>query len=562
MATQRVSMPDFRKILRLRFESKLSHRKIALSTGVSKGAVQKYLGLFDAAGLSWPLPADLDDVALEAKLFPSVLRTLAKYTLPDNLDIHQALKQKGVTLALLWEEYVECHGLLALRYSAYCERYRQWSKNQALVMRQSHKAGEKAFVDYSGLRLPIHTAGTGEVRDAEIFVMVMGASNLTYAEATWTQRLPDWISSHIRAYEFFGGVPTLTIPDNLRSGVKKADRYEPVLNETYAELAAHYGTAVLPARPYKPRDKAKVEAGVQLVQRWILARLRRRTFFSLAEANEAIRVLLKDLNARRFKKMKEHSRQSLFESLDKPALRPLPATRYELVETLKARVHVDYHLEVDHHLYSVPYTLVGQQLDVRLGARVVDFLLHGKKVASHPRSFNKHKRSTITEHMPLSHRKHMEWSPGRFLNWANQTGPRTRDVVRHLLEDKPHPEHGYRACLGLLGLSRKYTPQRLEAACERALMLRAPNYRSVKSILEKGLDRQLVLYWYQSHGRVVASEYWGKIYLVLDAIRTNRTDGALVRIIAPLSTTEDDAEQQAVGFARALYPLLGRYLPS
>lgn len=514
MATQRISMPDFRQILRLRFESNLSHHKIALSTGVSKGAVQKYLYAFETAGLAWPLPEGMDDTALEAKLFPRAGGGPIKYALPDCPDIHHALKQKGVTLALLWEEYVEANGLLALRYSAYCDRYRQWSKTQAVVMRQSHKAGEKAFVDYSGLKIPIHTAGTGEVRDAEIFVMVLGASNYTYAEATWTQRLPDWIASHIRAYEFFGGVPELTIPDNLRSGVKGADRYEPLLTDTYAEMAAHYGTAVLPARPYKPRDKAKVEAGVQLVQRWILARLRRRTFFSLAEANEAIQGLLVDLNSRRFKKMKEHSRLSLFESLDKPALRPLPAERYVFVQTLRARVHVDYHLEVDQHLYSVPYTLVGQQLDVRLGARVVDFLLHGKKVASHPRSFAKHGRSTITEHMPQSHRKHRDWSPGRFLNWANQKGPRTRDIVRHLLEDKPHPEHGYRACLGLLGLSRKYTPERLEAACERAMALRAPNYRSVKSILETGLDRQKLppheedLFTTPSHGNVRGPDYY------------------------------------------------------
>lgn len=514
MATQRVSMPDFRKILRLRFDSNLSHQKIALSTGVSKGAVQKYLGLFEACGLSWPLPEDLDDVTLALKLFPRAGGGPVKFALPDCPDIHHAMKQKGLTLALLWEEYVEAHGLLALRYSAYCDRYRQWLKKQAVVMRQSHKAGEKGFVDYSGLKVPIHNAMTGEVRDAEVFVMVLGASSCTYAEATWTQQLPDWISSHMRAYEFFGGVPTITIPDNLRSGVTKSDRYEPLLNETYEEMAAHYGTAVLPARPYKPRDKAKVEAGVQLVQRWILARLRKRTFFSLAELNEAIWGLLKDLNNRPFKKMKEHSRRSLFESLEKPALRPLPPQRYELVEMLKARVHVDYHLTVDKHLYSVPYTMVGQQLDVRLGAQLVDFLLNGKKVASHPRSFIKHGRSTKEEHMPASHRKHMEWSPGRFLTWGNEVGPRTRDVVRHLLEDKPHPEHGYRACLGLLGLSKKYTPSRLEAACERALGLRAPNYRSVKNILATGLDRQVLrrkedeLFSIPDHGNLRGPHYY------------------------------------------------------
>jgi transposase len=514
MATQRVSMPDFRKILRLRFDSKLSHRQIALSTGVSKGAVQKYLCLFETAGLAWPLPDEVDDATLAAKLCPKVGGGVLKYAMPDCLGISQAIKEPGVTLALLWEEYVEAHGLLAFRYSAFCQRYRQWSKRQATVMRQVHKAGEKAFVDYSGVLLPIHNAATGEVRDAQIFVMVMGASNYTFAEATWTQRLPDWIASHVRAYRFFGAVPTLTIPDNLRSGVKSADRYEPLLNETYEEMAAHYGTAVLPARPYKPRDKAKVEAGVQLVQRWILARLRKRTFFSLAEANAAMAELLKDLNNRPFKKMPEHSRLTLFQSLDRPAMRTLPAEDYVFMESLKARVHMDYHLEVDHHLYSVPYTLVGQQLDVRLGARVVDFLLHGKKVASHPRSFIKHGRTTATAHMPQAHRKHMDWTPGRLLSWGNQMGPRTRDVVRHLLENRPHPEHGYRSCLGLLRLEKKYTAPRLEAACERALALRAANYRSVKNILATGLDRQELprkeeeLFTIPDHGNVRGPHYY------------------------------------------------------
>lgn len=486
-------MPNIRKLLRLRYDVGLSLDKIAKTTPLSKGTVVNYLRLAQQAGLTWPLPEEMDDQALEKKLYPQPVGHSSELEPLDFPTIEKELRQKGVTLALLHEEYQQTQGpLFTYKYSAFCEKYRQWKKVQCLVMRQNHKAGDKGFVDYSGSRVPIYTMGSEEIRWAEIFVMTLGASSKTYAEATWTQKLHDWISSHIRAYEYFGGVPALTVPDCLKSAVSTADWYISQNNATYEEMAAHYGTVVLAARPRKPRDKAKVEAAVLLVQRWILARLRKRTFYSLAELNKAIQELLIALNDKPFKKM-PGSRQELFEELDKPALKPLPAKRYEFATWKKGfKVHsLDYHIQVDSHLYSVPYTLVGKRVDVRLTASTVEILYKNKRVCSHVRFHEKgRKYSTHKDHMPKSHQKHLDWSPERFKSWASQIGQKTFDVVTHVLENRPHPEHGFRSCMGLLSLAKKYDAKRLEAACARAMTLRTPNYQSVKSILKTGLDRQ------------------------------------------------------------------------
>jgi transposase len=402
--------------------------------------------------------------------------------------MHQALKRKGVTLQLLWAEYVAVHGEHGYRYSQYCHRYRQWRNRQKRSMRQAHLAGEKLFIDYCGPTVSIVDRHTGAIREAQIFVAVLGASSYTYAEATYTQSLPDWIASHQRALLFYGGVPALLIPDNLLSAVTSADRYEPRINATYAEMAAHYGTAVLPARPYKPKDKAKVEVAVQVVERWILARLRHHTFFSLAELNAAIAALLPALNERPFQGRTE-CRKDLFEAIDRPALKPLPHAPYDYAEWRKARPGIDYHIAVDKRFYSVPHTLVGRTLTVRLTASTVEVLHKGQRVASHPR--HAHGRySTLTEHMPKAHQAHREWSPGRFLDWAKSIGPCTAQLIEQQLTGRPHPEHGYRACLGLLKLSRGYGKPRLEAACERALAIHSASYRSVASILKQGLDQQ------------------------------------------------------------------------
>jgi transposase len=490
MPAQGISMNKIREILRLHFDSKLSQHQIAASLKISSGVVNKYISLARAAALSWPMDPPLDDKALRALLRPYKDTTKpCIFVEPDYSSLHQELKQKGVTLLLLWQEYEVVYGKKAYRYARFCAKYRDWLERQKPSMRQTHRAGEKLFIDYCGPTLDVIDPTTGEIRSAAIFVAVLGASNYTYAEATWDQKLPNWIGSHVRAFQFFGGVPVLLIPDNLKSAVTKANRYEPQLNQTYADLACHYGTAIVPARPYKPKDKAKVENAVLVVERWILARLRHQTFVGLSELNAVISELLQQLNHRPFKKL-PGTRASQFEAIDKPALKPLPEQSYELAQFSKARVHVDYHIEVDRHYYSVPYTLIKQAVDVRLTLHTVECFHEGVRVASHIRSFVKGKHTTLAEHMPLSHKAYSEWSPGRFLNWALDIGPNTRDVIQRLLNQGAHPEQSYRSCFGILSLTKRYGKVRLEAASYRALAIGSPRRHSIESILKKGLEHQ------------------------------------------------------------------------
>jgi transposase len=482
-------MRQIKDLLRLRHDAGLSLREIARSLNLSVGVVSKYLQLAAAAGIGWPPPAELDEDALARKIQPPAAADLSTAPLPNFAELHQELRHKGVTLQLLWEEYAQTNPVGHYSYPHFCVLYREWRRRLSPTMRQTHAPGDKMFVDYCGPTLPIIDPLTGEVRAAQIFVAVLGASNYTYAEATFTQRLHDWVGSHVRAFEYFGGAPRLVVPDNLKSGVTKACRYEPALSRTYSEMLEHYDTAALPARPNKPRDKAKVEVGVQIIERWVLARLRKSTFFSLTDLNAAIQRLLDHLNHKPFKKL-PGSRHSQFEALDKPALKTLPPRAYEYAEWKKARVHIDYHVEIDGHYYSVPHSLIKRQLDVRITATSIECLLNGQRVAVHPRSDRKGGHSTITEHMPKSHRAHLEWTPGRFLNWAVSIGPSTRDLVQSLLTNRPHPEMGFRSCLGLLSLEKRFGAGRLEAACQRALALSSPSRQSVLSILEKGLDSQ------------------------------------------------------------------------
>jgi transposase len=479
-------MHKIQEVLRLRFEAGLSLAQIARACGLSKGVVSKYLSLAEAKGIGWPPPADLDPAKLSEVLMPPRAAP-GRFVEPDYGEMHQELKRKGVTLQLLWSEYVAIHGEQAWRYSQYCEHYRQWRKRQKRSMRQRHRAGEKLFIDYCGPTVPIVEGRTGEILDAHVFVAVLGASNYTYAEATWSQSLSDWIAAHQRAFAFFGGVPELLVPDNLKSAVSQASRYDPTPNRSYLEMARHYRTAILPARPYKPKDKAKAEVAVQVVERWILARLRHHTFFSLVELNRAIRELLSDLNERPFQKL-PGSRRSQFEALDQPALKPLPEDTYLYADWKWVKPGLDYHVEYKGHYYSVPQRLVGQALEIRVTAEIVEVFHKGDRVASHARS-HRGGFTTCSEHMPSSHRAHQEWSPRRFLNWAGNIGPSTYKVVEWQLTNRPHPEHGYRRCLGLLNLSRRYGKARLEAACTRTLALGIVNYKSVASILKQGLDQ-------------------------------------------------------------------------
>jgi transposase len=482
-------MRKVKEVLRLKWGCGLSNRAIAASLAIAPSTVWEYLRRATAAGLSWPLPEGLDEEQLEAALFATEAPPPAdQRPLPEWPQVHQELRRKGVTLTLLWQEYKAAHPE-GYQYSQFCERYRQWAGKLDVCLRQDYKAGEKMFVDWAGQTFPVTDPATGRERQAQIFVAVLGASNYTWVEATWTQGLPDWIAAHVHAWEAFGGVADLTIPDNTRTGVSEACYYEPDLNPTYADLARHYGTAVVPARVRRPRDKAKVETGVQNVERQILAPLRHRTFFSLAELNQALRERLAEHNERPFQKL-PGSRQSLFETLEKPALKPLPPTRFEFATWKKAQVHIDYHVEVEGHYYSVPYQLVRQKLDVRLTAGAVECFRKGRRVASHPRSFQKGRHTTTPEHMPKSHREYLEWTPERLVRWAAKSGPATAGVVRAILESRPHPLQGYRSCLGLMRLGKLYGAERLEAACARARAIQSASYRSVASILKAGLDRQ------------------------------------------------------------------------
>ena len=481
-------MRKTKEVLRLYFDSGLRQRAISRCLNLSRTTVSDYLTRAAKADLGWPLPETLTDQELERRLFPPVVTISSDRLVPDWSEVHTEFKRKGVTLMLLWEEY-QASGPHTYRYSQFCELYRRWAGKLKLSMRQVHKAGEKLFVDYAGHTLPIVNPRTGEIRQSQIFISTLGASSYTFAEATWNQDLSDWLGSHRRAFEFIGGVPEIVVPDNLKSAVTKPCRYDPDLNPSYQDLAEHYGTAVIPARVRKPQDKAKVEVAVQIVERWILARLRNHTFFSLAEANAAISKLLIDLNNRPFKKL-PGSRREAFEALDRPVLKPLPATPYEFAGWKKVRVSIDYHVEVEGHYYSVPYQLQGAQLDARITAGCVELCHKNKRVASHARSPQKGRHTTIAEHMPKAHKSYVDWSPQRLIGWAAQTGLQTAAMVEAILASRCHPQQGFRSAMGLIRLGKVYGAERLEAACSLALSGQAANYKSVKSILETGLDKQ------------------------------------------------------------------------
>jgi transposase len=513
MPAGRLSMRKIREVLRLKYECGLTNRQIAKSCAVSRPAVAGYVRRAQAAGLSWPLPEMLDDATLERELFPPpILASTNTRPEPDWSEVHQQLKaHKSVTLSLLWEEYKACRQQ-GYQYSWFCEQYRTWRGQLDLAMRQEYRAGEKCFVDYAGQTIPIVTPKTGQIREAQLFVAVLGASNYTFAEATESQALPDWIGSHVRAFTYFHGVPAITVPDNCKTGVTHPHRYEPDLNPTYQDLASHYGTAIIPTRIMRPRDKAKVEAGVLIAERWILARLRNHTFFSLRELNAAIEPLLERLNAKDFKKL-PGSRQSWFESVDRPALKPLPAYPYVYAEWKKARVNIDYHIEVQGHYYSVPYQLRQKQLDVRLTNSTVECFYKNNRLASHARSYHKGRHTTCREHMPKAHQQYLDWTPERLIRWAHKFGPATASVVETILASRIHPQQGFRSCLGILRLGKAYSQERLEAACHRAVRLDAYAYKSIESILKRGMDRQALPEEHkqvplQQHGNIRGPEYY------------------------------------------------------
>lgn len=482
-------MRSIKEVLRLRFHAQLSIRKIRASTNLSVGAIQKIIQQAQRLEIGWPLPPDVDEAELERRFYPSTTHaTVGKFEQPDFAFMHIELQRKGMTKQLLWEEYQQhCTGK-PYQYSQYCERYRRWAKKQKRSMRQTHRAGEKAFIDYAGPTIPIVDHRTGEVMfEANVFVAVLGASNYTYAEATRSQTLSDWLGSHVRMFEFFGGVTEILVPDNLRSATSRACRYDPDTNPSYQQLAEHYGVAVIQARPYKPRDKAKAEVGVQIVERWIMMRLRHHTFFSLAELNQAIRALLNDLNQRPFKQL-PGNRLTAFEQLDKPALGALPRHAYEYVDIKKAKVHIDYHVQYKDHHYSVPHPYVGEKVEVHAKSAMVQIFFRTKLLATHAKSSG-YGYTTDAAHMPRQHAAHHKWNPKKLSDWAKNIGSDTQHWVEAQMASRDHPEQAYKVCLGLLNLSRDYPTCRLNAACRLANEEGLMRLRQVKSILKSNRDK-------------------------------------------------------------------------
>jgi transposase len=480
-------MRKLREILRLRLHAGLSVRQVRDSLRVSIGAIQKVTSTAEQQGIDWPTICSLDDSALAQLIYPKADSCVSsRLELPGWIAVHKELHKPGVTKHLLWEEYTQQYPNRCYSYAQYCHLYMEWQKKQRRSMRQTHVAGEVLFVDYAGQTVPIVCATTGEIRFAQVFVAVMGASNYTYAEATLSQTLPDWLGSHARAFSFLGGVPKLIVPDNLKSGVTKACRYDPDINAAYQQLANHYGCAIMPARPRKPQDKAKAEVGVQIIERWILARLRHHTFFSLAELNHCISALLKDVNSRPFKQF-TGNRQEWFEQLDKPALGRLPREPYQYSDIKMVKLNIDYHVQYDEHLYSAPHQLVGEKLELHATDNLITLYFQNKRIASHPRV---HRRgvSTMPEHMPIRHEKHHKWNRGRLMNWAKDIGSDTLTWVVRLLDSKAHEQQSYRVCLGLLNLTRQYPPERINQACAIANQQQLDRLKNIKSILSSNLD--------------------------------------------------------------------------
>ena len=486
MPNRRLSMRKIQEVLRLKFELKLTHRDIAKSLNISAGTVGEYLRLAKAATMSWPLPTNMKDDELYAALYQPAVRGI-KRPRPDWSYFHQELRREGVTLLLLWREYRETF-TDGLGYTRFCCEYRAYAKTLSPVMRQIYKGGEKCFVDYAGMTVSWIDPQSGEIFEAQIFVGNLGASNYTYVEATVTQALPDWIGSHVRMFEFFGGVPHMLIPDNLKAGVSQAHRYDPDINPNYQYFGEHYGVAIVPARVAEPRDKAKVEASVKFIENQILAALRNHTFTSIAEINAAIAPLLKTFNEKEFQKL-PGNRHSQFELLDKPALKALPPERYEYCTWKKARVNIDYHVVFENHYYSVPYLHIHREIFLRVTSKTIEIFYKNERIAAHKRSHQKYAYTTLKKHMPPHHHAYAKWTPERLKTWADKIGKATAAFITHMIATRPFPEQAYRACLGVLRLGKRYGELRLEKACERALFIGATRYRQVQTILENNMDK-------------------------------------------------------------------------
>jgi transposase len=479
-------MRKISELFRQRFESKLSYRDIARSLNMSISTVYDYLSRAKSANINWPLPDGISEEELYNKLFlPSSVATRNRIV-PDWGYINKELHKKGVTLQLLWREYREQHPD-GLGYSQFCNHYQQYKASISPVMRQKHKAGEKVFVDYAGTKVDLIDVDSGEIFTAEIFVGCLGASQYIYAEATRSQQISDWLSSHINMFEYFGGVPEIIVPDNLKSGVTKAHRYDPDINASYQSFGEYYGAAIIPARSYSPKDKSKVENAVGIVTRQILAAIRNMTFTSIGELNEVIKKRVIILNNQSFQKM-DTNRRKLFEEIDKPALKLLPLSRYQNATWKKATINVDYHFSFEDCFYSVHYSYIGKKVEIRASTKMIECFCNNKLIATHPRSYKKYSYSTVEEHMPTAHQEHINSSIEFVKSKASNIGVNTICFVNHLLTTRSFPQQAYRACLGLIRLSVAYGEQRLEKACQKALLIGARKYQEVQLILKNNLE--------------------------------------------------------------------------
>jgi transposase len=490
MPAQRMTMRKTREIIRLRLGKNLSQQQVAQNCNCSQSTVHDCMARVKLAGLSWPLPEELDDEKLQQMLYPKSLAASHKPE-PDYKQVHLEFAKKGVTLELLWQEYRQQYPE-GYGYSQFCDLYGKWRSKLDISMRQTHVPGEKLFVDFAGQTVEIIDPETGEVRPCPVFVAAMGFSSFTYAEVTESQDKDDWIKAHENACDFLGGVPRVWVPDNLKSGVKKPCFYDPEINPSYQELADHYDAVVLPARVRKPKDKAKVENAVLQVERWVIAPLRKQSFFSIAEANQAVRERLDWLNARKLS-MLDESRRTLFEKFDKAKLKPLPQRPFQRSDwKLRVSVNIDYHIVFDFHYYSVPCQLIREKVDVRATLFTLECFHNGRRVASHVRSYIKGGFTTLDAHRPVSHRQYAGWTPERMLNWASTVGPITAQTVGAIMQNKRHPEQGYRAAMGVIRLADRYGKQRVEQACQRAHELKSHSYRTIESILKNSLEQQVL----------------------------------------------------------------------
>jgi len=490
MPNMRLTMRKVREVLRLSWDCKLSHRLVAISCSISRSTVQDYIHRANAAGLNWPLPDDLDDNKLEQLLFPRKAIARKERPEPDFNTIAQRLKRKGVTLGLEWERYKQEFPETGYSYQQFCNLHRQWAKTVSVVMRQQHQAGHKTFSDFAGKKLAFTDRHTGLIHPAHLFVSVLGASNYTFAEAFHSENAEAWCTGQANAFRYFEGCPEIIVPDNPRTVVDKPCKYEPDIHREFQHMADHFGVAVIPARVRKPRDKAKVEAGVKFATTWIIAALEDQKFFSLAEINMAVKKLLERLNKRPFKKQPDLSRKTLYEKLDKPALKALPQAPYEYTRFGKARLNIDYHISVDGFLYSAPYQYARKELEYRETNKTVEIFFKGTRIASHPRLWIKNKPHTLPEHMPSTHRAYADWTPVRIINWAATIGNATAMLTEKIMTSRQHPEQGFKACLGIIRLGKTYGNDRLEKAAQQALSVNALSYKSVELILKNRMDQR------------------------------------------------------------------------